>query len=100
MYICCAKVAPKRSPYLIYDYSPSFRFYYRVGFKKVEAIDKTDKFIRVLTDEMKKFKAMEKEFVEEFSRKDYDELMDGWEIKVVRCKKGNQGWGLFRAVKE
>ena len=28
----------------------------------------------------------------EFSLKDYNELVDGWEIKIVRCSKGEQGW--------
>ena len=56
MYICCAKVAPKALLGLIsfYDNSPGLCFY-RVGLKKVQAIDMTDEFISILNAEMKKF---------------------------------------------
>ncbi len=37
---------------------------------------------------------------QEFSQADYDDLMEGWKVKVVRCREGEQGWGLFRAVKK
>ena len=49
---------------------------------------------------MVKFKPTRDKFIKEFSLKDYNELVDGWDIKVVRCTKGEQGWGLFKAVKE
>ena len=37
---------------------------------------------------------------QDFSLKDYNDLVDGWEIKVVRCSDGLQGWGLFMATKK
>ena len=37
---------------------------------------------------------------QDFSLKDYNDLVDGWEVKVVRCSDGLQGWGLFTAVKK
>jgi len=72
----------------------------RVGYKHVKAIDKTEEFISILKNEMVKFKPTRDKFIKEFSLKDYNELVDGWDIKVVRCTKGEQGWGLFKAVKE
>merc|ERR1712088_70620 len=69
----------------------------KVGFKRVEAIDKTAQFISILKMEMAKFKPMKDEFIREFSMKDYKDLTDGWDIKVDRCTKGEQGWGLFKA---
>jgi len=50
--------------------------------------------------EMAKFKPMKDEFIKEFSMKDYKDLTEGWDIKVERCTKGEQGWGLFKAHKE
>ena len=50
--------------------------------------------------EMAKFKPMKDEFIREFSMKDYKDLTEGWDIKVDRCTKGEQGWGLFKAHKE
>ena len=38
--------------------------------------------------------------LQDFSLKDYNELVDGWAIKVERCSKGEQGWGLFSATKK
>ena len=73
---------------------------YRVGYKHVKAIDKTEEFVSILKNEMVKFKPTRDKFIKEFSLKDYNELVDGWDIKVVRCTKGEQGWGLFKAVKE
>ena len=37
---------------------------------------------------------------QDFSLKDYNDLVDGWDIKVVRCSDGLQGWGLFTATKK
>ena len=71
-----------------------------MGYKHVKAIDKTEEFISILKNEMVKFKPTRDKFIKEFSLKDYNELVDGWDIKVVRCTKGEQGWGLFKAVKE
>jgi len=70
-----------------------------VGFSNVEGVNLTQKFIEVLKNEMHNFKPTKESFVKEFSLQDFDELMDGWEIKVVRCEAGEQGWALFKATK-
>merc|ERR1712061_806713 len=43
----------------------------KVGFKNVQAIDKTAEFISILKMEMKKFKPIKDQFIKEFSLKDY-----------------------------
>ena len=75
-------------------------FICRVGFKRVEAIDKTDEFVSILKMEMQRFKPTKEAFISEFSLRDFQDLVEGWDIKVVRCSKGEQGWGLFKGVKE
>ena len=50
--------------------------------------------------EMEKFKPIKDQFIKDFSMQDYKELTEGWDIKVERCTNGEQGWGLFLAVKE
>ena len=77
-----------------------FVLIYRVGFKNVQAIDKTAEFISILKMEMDKFKPTKDKFIKEFSLKDYKDLTEGWDIKVERCSKGEQGWGWFTARKE
>ena len=66
----------------------------------MKAIDKTDEFVNILKMEMEKFQPTKEAFIKEFSASDYNDLVEGWKIKVVRCNAGDQGWGLFSAVKE
>lgn len=69
------------------------------GYCDVEAIDVTDYLVERCEDELNRFAAIENEFVEEFSREDYDYLVDGWKTKMARCGQGDQRWGLFIANK-
>ena len=39
------------------------------------------------------------DFVTEFSEKDYEAIVGGWQDKLVRVAEGTQKWGLFTAVK-
>jgi len=71
-----------------------------VGFSNVSASDLTQDFINILKSELEKFKPQKTAFIKDFSLKDYNDLVDGWEVKVVRCSDGLQGWGLFTAVKK
>lgn len=71
-----------------------------VGFTNVSATDLTNDFINVLKTEVERFKPQREEFIKEFSLKDYDDLVDGWAIKLIRCADGEQGWGLFTATKK
>lgn len=69
------------------------------GYSDVEAIDVTDYLVERCEDELKRIKLIEQEFVEEFSREDYDYLVAGWKSKMARCQQGDQRWGLFIAKK-
>jgi len=70
-----------------------------VGFVNVEAKDVTSIMIDMMYKELEKFSKMKDEFIKEFSEKDYNDIKEGWEVKIVRCKKGDQVWGLFTAEK-
>jgi len=71
----------------------------KAGFGDVQAIDKTADFINILSNELVKFEQIKDEFVTEFTDDDYHAIMGGWSNKIVRCKSGNQKWGLFIAKK-
>ncbi|XP_055356151.1 uncharacterized protein LOC129601378 [Paramacrobiotus metropolitanus] len=71
-----------------------------VGFVHVKADDRTQQFISVLHNELRKFEPLEAEFVEQFSREDYEQIVSGWNAKVGRCHAGDQAWGLFIAEKD
>lgn len=38
-------------------------------------------------------------FFQEFSQKDYDDIVGGWKDKLVRTATGDQRWGVFYAEK-
>ncbi|CAG0916015.1 unnamed protein product [Notodromas monacha] len=68
-------------------------------FPEVWSDDRTATFIKVLKREVAHLKAHREAFIQDFSEKDYDELIKGWEAKVVRASSGDQAWGLFLATK-
>lgn len=70
-----------------------------VGFVNVRAEDRTEQFVQVLQTELVRIKSIENEFTKEFSREDYDHLVEGWHDKLHRCDAGDQRWGLFYAEK-
>jgi len=59
----------------------------------------TKDFIDILKKKMTKFGTIKEDLVAEFSQRDYDDLMDGWQVKVEKCSQVEQGWGLFKVVK-
>lgn len=69
------------------------------AFVDVIGKDETNQFVNVLNAELKQFALIKKEFVDEFSEKDYDYIVKGWKNKVVRCNDGDQKWGSFIGYK-
>jgi len=70
-----------------------------VGFVNVEAKDVTNLMMEMMVTELEKFDKMKDEFIAEFSEKDFNDIKEGWLIKMERCKRGDQAWGLFTARK-
>ena len=70
-----------------------------VGFVQVEAKDVSKMFIDVLTREVSEFSAKKKAIIEEFSEKDFNYIVNGWNDKVKRVSDGDQVWGYFLAKK-
>jgi len=71
----------------------------KAGFVDVEAIDSTQLMIEMLEQEQEKFDNIKAAFIEEFSEEGYLSISQGWQEKMVRCKEGDQAWGLFIARK-
>ncbi|EQC26347.1 hypothetical protein SDRG_15834 [Saprolegnia diclina VS20] len=70
-----------------------------VGFTDVEAEDRTEHFVQVLQTELDRTRLNKDAFIAETSAHDYEDIVDGWEAKLVRCAEGDQKWGLFFARK-
>jgi len=71
----------------------------KAGFTNVVATDKSGLMMQILTMELGKFAKMKEAFEKKFSKMDYQAIQQGWQDKVVRCKEGDQVWGLFTATK-
>jgi len=69
------------------------------GFINVQPIDATSRFVEVLQIELNKLQIEQEQFIADFSREDYDHLVNGWLMKLKRCGDGDQKWGLFIASK-
>ncbi|XP_075693450.1 uncharacterized protein LOC142660644 isoform X2 [Rhinoderma darwinii] len=71
----------------------------KVGFVKVQALDRTEQFVQVLKKELAHAQEIRQEFLESFSEEDYNYIIEGWKEKLHRCSLGDQRWGLFLAEK-
>ncbi|XP_057472967.1 phosphomethylethanolamine N-methyltransferase [Actinidia eriantha] len=69
------------------------------GFDKVIAEDRTDQFMEVLQRELNVVEKEKEEFIQDFSEEDYNDIVGGWNAKLVRSSSGEQRWGLFIAKK-
>lgn len=71
----------------------------KVGFTDVVAEDRTDHFVEVLKEELDRTLLNKDEFIKETSEQDFNDIVNGWKSKLVRCAEGDQKWGLFFAKK-
>jgi len=71
------------------------------GFSKVKALDLTKDFIFILGKEIDKFEnnRLKESFLKDFSQEDYDNILNGWKNKIIRCGDGDQRWGSFHGFK-
>lgn len=67
------------------------------GFVEVVGEDRTWQFRECLAREREMAVHERAAFVKEFSQKDFDYLMQGWQDKLERVAEGEQCWGLFKA---
>ncbi|XP_044126384.1 phosphomethylethanolamine N-methyltransferase-like isoform X2 [Bufo gargarizans] len=89
----------KQRSYILYTPEAYGQFLQKVGFVKVQALDRTEQFVQVLKKELKRTQEKKQEFLESFSEEDYNYIIEGWKEKLHRCSLGDQRWGLFLAEK-
>ncbi|KAM3289952.1 phosphomethylethanolamine N-methyltransferase [Capsicum chacoense] len=70
------------------------------GFDEVIAEDRTEQFINVLRKELNTVEKERDSFIQEFSEQGYNEIVGGWNAKLLRSSSGEQRWGLFIAKKK
>ncbi|XP_046849379.1 phosphomethylethanolamine N-methyltransferase-like [Xenia sp. Carnegie-2017] len=89
----------KQRNYFLLDPSSYGKLLEKVGFADVDAQDRTEQFINVLTKEKERTVTNKDELLKIFTHEDYNALISGWTKKLKRCSIGYQKWGLFYAKK-
>lgn len=69
-----------------------------VGFKNVQALDKTEEFVAILRQEIEKVNAMSDDPETGIDPEDRSYLVDRWEKKIVWCNAGHMRWVHLHAT--
>ncbi|MBB14683.1 hypothetical protein CMK22_05390 [Candidatus Poribacteria bacterium] len=71
----------------------------QAGLKILQSYDNTNRFLLALETELKHLISIKDEFLQNFTEQDYEDLIQGWEKKIIRAQQGSQKWGYFYAQK-
>jgi len=84
-----------------YDLRPigEYKNFIEMAGFEVTATDMSKWFIDILNMELNGLDGMKNEFLKCHSEQDYKDIVDGWQIKLVRCRDGTQQWSLFQGKK-
>ncbi|CAN6885937.1 unnamed protein product, partial [Brassica oleracea] len=89
----------KQRGYDLHDVQAYGQMLKDAGFNDVIAEDRTDQFMQVLRRELERVEKEKEEFISDFSKEDYEDIVGGWKAKLERSASGEQKWGLFIANK-
>ncbi|RID63380.1 hypothetical protein BRARA_E02393 [Brassica rapa] len=89
----------KQRGYDLHDVQAYGQMLKEAGFNDVIAEDRTDQFMQVLRRELERVEKEKEEFISDFSKEDYEDIVGGWKAKLERSASGEQKWGLFIANK-
>ncbi|XP_054839229.1 uncharacterized protein LOC129332271 [Eublepharis macularius] len=70
-----------------------------VGFSSVQSLDRTERMLSALIQELQALEKSQESFIQEFSKEEFEAIASGWREKLERCVDGDQRWGVFHAVK-
>ncbi|XP_060968935.1 phosphoethanolamine N-methyltransferase 2 isoform X2 [Cannabis sativa] len=90
----------KQRGYDLHDVEAYGQMLKNAGFEDVIAEDRTNLFIAVLQRELDVVEKEKEEFISDFSKEDYNDIVGGWKSKLIRSTCGEQRWGLFIANKK
>ncbi|CAO2827093.1 unnamed protein product [Amaranthus hypochondriacus] len=90
----------KQRGYDLHDVEAYGQMLREAGFGEVIADDRTNQFIQVLQKELDTLEKEKEDFIHDFSKEDYNDIVSGWKAKLTRSSVGEQRWGLFIALKK
>ena len=85
--------------YHVVDPATYGKFLEAAGYGDVVVEDATDRFVAILEREIAFLDANRADFLESFSEKDLNYLVDRWKMKVGFCQAGDMKWGIYLATK-
>ncbi|CAI4225024.1 unnamed protein product [Auanema sp. JU1783] len=71
----------------------------KAGFVDIETENLTPRFKEILGEERSRVENNKEEFLQKFSQKEYDSLVNGWNSKLQYIADDNHNWNLFLATK-
>ena len=89
----------KRCDYHLQDLDAYGQALEAAGFHNIRIEDHTNAFIDSLREELRDLNADRDQFLREFTKSDFDYLVNRWNKKIQFCEQGDFIWGLFIAEK-
>jgi phosphoethanolamine N-methyltransferase len=87
----------QESGYDLHDLESYAKILEKAGFVDVVAEDQTDRFIKILENDIANLQNNREAFCEQFDKKDCDYLEERWKLKLKSAKNGYMKWGWFMA---
>jgi phosphoethanolamine N-methyltransferase len=85
--------------YHVVDPATYGKFLEGAGYVDVVVEDATDRFVTILEREIAFLETNRADFLQSFSEKDLNYLIDRWKMKVGFCQAGDMKWGIYMATK-
>ncbi|WZZ68936.1 hypothetical protein YC2023_080306 [Brassica napus] len=80
----------KQRGYDLHDVQTYGQMLKDAGFDEVIAEDRTDQFMKVLKGELDAVEKEKDEFISDFSKEDYEDIVGGWNSKLLMSSSGEQ----------
>jgi phosphoethanolamine N-methyltransferase len=85
--------------YHVVDPATYGKFLEGAGYTDVVVEDATNRFVTILEREIAFLETNRADFLQSFSEKDLNYLIDRWKMKVGFCQAGDMKWGIYLATK-
>ncbi|XP_027924708.1 phosphoethanolamine N-methyltransferase-like isoform X2 [Vigna unguiculata] len=90
----------QKGGYYIHEMKTYSQMLENAGFNDVIAEDQSNLFMKTLQQELNALESKKDDFIDEFSKEDYNIISERWKAKQMRGADGEQIWGLFIAKKK
>ncbi|XP_027925316.1 phosphoethanolamine N-methyltransferase-like [Vigna unguiculata] len=90
----------QKGGYYIHEMKTYSQMLENAGFNDVIVEDQSNLFMKTLQQELNALESKKDDFIDEFSKEDYNIISERWKTNQMRGVDGEQIWGLFIAKKK